>query len=255
MMAQCIESLRKLFTFARKSLKQPHPPIFLPLVTEAWVSIGTNRVRAMLAMLGIIIGVGSVVLMVAVGSGSQKKVEKAINSLGTNLLIIVRGGSQQRGLRLNSQPAIFTDYDISSIAQLPSVEAVAFTTNQASETITSSFGSTKTTILGTVAEYLPIRNWVLGDGNSFTTEDIRLGKRVAIIGATVAQKLFLDQNALGQTVSIGKSNLGFLVIGVLQAKESRAGRQRPGRYRLYAPYHVQNLFLSLLPLRHRYRLC
>jgi len=217
MMGRCIDRLRKWFapSAAAPGLR---PPVFLPLVAEAWVSLGTNRVVAFLAMLGVIIGVGSVVLMVAIGTGSQQKVERAINSLGNNLLIIFPVSAEQPGLRLNTQAAVFTAGDIDSIAQLPSVEAVAYSTIQSNQDIASTFSSASANVTGTIPDFFGIRNWVFDDGDSFTAADIQLSNRVAVIGATVAEKLFPGQNPLGKTINIGEKKQGFLVIGTLERK-------------------------------------
>jgi len=256
MMARCIELLQKLFGHSHKP-KHPHPPVFFPLIAEAWISIGTNRVRALLAMLGIIIGVGSVVLMVAIGSGSQKKVEEAIHALGNNILIIMPGGNQQQGLRVNFQQVVFTNKDINALAQLPTVEGVAYATFPVQQAVTSYIFNTKTSMVGVIPDYFAIRNWVIEDGNNFTSEDIRLGKRVTIIGSTIAKKLFPDQNPLGQTVSIGDSKLRFLVIGVLQVKgASLEGRDQDDTvfmpatalqtyFSPYSPSPVQTIYVKV----------
>jgi putative ABC transport system permease protein len=213
--------LRKLFAPAIKPITGPHPPVFLPLIAEAWISIGTNRVRAMLAMLGIIIGVGSVVLMVAIGSGSQQKVEKAINSLGNNLLIVLNGGKTQKGMRANLAVLLFDTQDFNAIAQLPEVEAVAYSTNPLPQNYISGSLTTFGNGNGVSPEFFAVRNWVFEEGENFSPDDMKLNKRVVVIGASVAEKLFPNQTALGRTISVGDKKtglMGFLVIGVLQAK-------------------------------------
>lgn len=209
---------KKLFNPPAKAALSPHPPVFWPLVAEAWTSIGTNRVRALLAMLGIIIGVGSVVLMVAIGSGSQQKIEKAINSLGNNLLIVMPGGKKQKGLRSNPLKVKFTVNDLNTLTILPSVEAVAYSTNKMSQKIYFSTVEMDANLTGVSPEFFAIRNWVFEDGDNFNAEDIRLSKRVIAIGASVAERLFPGQNPMGQSISIGEKKIGFLVVGLLQAK-------------------------------------
>jgi putative ABC transport system permease protein len=222
MMGQCIRSALKAMvripSRPRKPLARPHPPVLFPLVSEAWVSIGTNRIRALLAMLGIIIGVASVVLMVAIGTGSQRKIEKAINSLGNNLLLIVPSFSQPRGVSSFPEAATFTENDLNAVSQIEAVEAVAYASGQTSQEIGSTSGNSTSSVTGTIPEYFPIRNWSFEDGDSFTDKDIRLNHRVAVIGATVAAKLFPDRNPLGQTLSLGEKKVGFLIVGVLERK-------------------------------------
>ena len=194
------------------------PPVFLPLITEAWISIGTNRAVAFLAMLGIIIGVASVVLMVAIGLGSQQKIERAISSLGDNLLVVYPGNNDPQGLHINTEIAKFSTSDVNRIAELPSVEAAAYITAKATPKVLSNFSSTTAEVGGTIPEYFTLRNWVFGDGDSFTDADVHLNKRVAVIGSTVADKLFHEQNPLGQTITIGEKKQGFLIIGILEPK-------------------------------------
>ena len=263
MMARCIKvitrAMAQVFSFSSKPKTHPHPPVFIPLIAEAWTSIGTNRVRALLAMLGIIIGVGSVVLMVAIGSGSQQKVEKAINSLGNNLLIILPGAKPQKGFRVNPQSPVFKENDINNIAQLPSIENVAYSTNRASPKVYSGTDVIEGNLTGVDPEFFPIRNWVFEEGDNFSAEDIRLNKRVVIIGKTIADKFFPDGNALGQTLNMGESKLGFLIIGVLQSKGAGLdGHDQddgvyipPTTFKTYfAPYIpsvIQVIFVKIIP--------
>jgi putative ABC transport system permease protein len=209
---------RKWFPVKQKAIGQLHPPVFWPLVAEAWISIGTNRVRAMLAMLGIIIGVGSVVLMMAIGTGSQQKVQKAIDSLGNNLLIVMPGNKPQKGLRNNPVAANFTAEDLNALLSLPDVEGVAYSTSKATQKVSSGPVEMEVNMSGVIPDFFPLRNWVFEEGENFNLEDLKSGRRVAIIGASVAEKLFPGRSAVGQSISVGEKKIGFLVVGLLQAK-------------------------------------
>ncbi|MEY3202564.1 MAG: hypothetical protein RIR70_2114, partial [Pseudomonadota bacterium] len=97
-----------------------------PMFGEAWHALGANRLRSLLTMLGMVIGVGAVILMLAIGQGAQSKVEASISSMGSNLLVILSGASSASGVRLGSGGApTLTLQDASAIAELPSVKAVA----------------------------------------------------------------------------------------------------------------------------------
>jgi putative ABC transport system permease protein len=189
--------------------------MFYGLLHEAWISIGASRMRTMLAMLGIVIGVGSVVLMLAIGSGSRKAVEESINKLGSNLLIITPGGTSDRGVRTNTVSRL-TEQDANAIAQIPSVAATAAVTIPREFQVASGKLNWSTRVTGVTADYFFIRNWTFIEGEGFAPNDMRLGKRVAIIGTTIVKNLFPEKDALGATLRI--NSLPFKVIGILEPK-------------------------------------
>jgi putative ABC transport system permease protein len=194
--------------------------MFLPLLKEAWISIGTNRMRMFLAMLGIVIGVGSVVLMLAIGSGSKRAVEDAIHSLGSNLLIVnpAGGGNTMRHSRANSNLNI---KDAEAIGQLSTVAGAAPTTDQRHFTIERGQFKRATQVMGTSHSYFAIRNWPIAEGDSFSDDDVQLGNRMVVLGMTVYKQLFLDEQGqgispVGSVVHINGSD--FHVSGVLAPK-------------------------------------
>ncbi len=194
------------------------------LLHEAWVSISASRLRTFLAMLGIVIGVGSVVLMVAIGTGSSRQVEAAIKQLGTNLLIITPGSSTSSGTASRGYSR-FEIRDSLILSQLPSVAYVAAFTDFRSFQVRSSFGNTSSYVLGTTYDGIRIRNWGFEEGSSFTDDDIQKGTRVVVLGSTVAEKLFSDRSPIGMNIQINSIN--FRVIGVLAAKgQSLDGRDQ-----------------------------
>lgn len=194
------------------------------LLREAWLSISAGRLRTFLAMLGIVIGVSSVVLMIAIGSGSSRQVEKAIKQLGTNLLIVSPGVSSTRGF-LQGGISKFEIRDATLLSQLPSVAAAAAFTDYRSFQARSSFGNWGTGIMGTTESGLSIRNWEFASGAGYTAEDVKKGSRVAVLGNTVAKKLFGDRPAIGLNIQI--NSLSFRVIGTLKPKgQSMDGRDQ-----------------------------
>jgi putative ABC transport system permease protein len=189
--------------------------MFFGLLHEAWVSIGANRLRTFLAMLGIVIGVGSVVLMLAVGAGSRRAVEESINKLGSNLLIITPGSSSDRGVR-NAAISRLTEQDASAIAQIPNIIATAPATSPREFQVASGKLNWSTRITGTTPDFFSIRNWTFTQGDTFTNDDMRLGKRVAVVGSTIVKNLFPEGNALGEILRI--NGTPFLIIGILESK-------------------------------------
>src|SRR5665213_1103096 len=193
---------------------------FSGLLYEAWASIGGSRLRTCLAMLGIIIGVGSVVLMLAIGAGSRRAVEEIIDKLGSNLLLIM---TKDDG---SGSPSYFSFKDIDAVASLPSVAAAAPSTMERPFDITSGKQHWKASIVGTTPDNFPIHNWEFAEGDSFTANDIEMGKRVAVIGATVREKLFPDTagndaSVIGNVLHI--NNMTFQVVGTLKAKGAGMG--------------------------------
>jgi putative ABC transport system permease protein len=193
---------------------------FSALVNEAWVSIGTNRLRAFLAMLGIVIGIGSVVLMMAIGAGSQRAVEEGIAKLGSNLLIVAPGSSVAGGLR-SGDISKFDLKDVAAIGQLPSVLAAAAATYPRPFQAASGKLNWNTQVTGVTPDFFDIRNWVFAEGGPFTSDDLQQNNPVAVLGATAAGKLFTDEMGQGITLvgrSIHINGTPFRIAGALQAK-------------------------------------
>ncbi len=189
--------------------------MIIGLLREAWLSIGAHPLRTFLAMLGIVIGVASVVLMLAIGAGSQRAVEESIEKLGTNLLIVTPGNFSNKGVVTINANSLTPQY-VDAIAQLPSVVAAAATTSGSSLQITTGKTNWNTRVTGTNPSYFSIRNWDFAEGESFTADDVAGSRRVAVIGSTVADKLFPEGDAFGQTVRL--NNTSFLIVGILAPK-------------------------------------
>ena len=192
---------------------------------EAWQALGANRLRTALTMLGMIIGVGAVVLMLAVGQGAQTTVNQAINAMGSALLIVSPGASSASGLRFGAGTAqTLTLADAQAMTRLPSLSAVAPVFPSGAQLAYAS-RNWSATVYGVTPDYLTVRAWTLESGQPFTTGDVRRGTRVALIGQQIVANLFGGQNPLGQTIRI--KNLPFVVIGVLERKgQSLDGRDQ-----------------------------
>jgi putative ABC transport system permease protein len=176
-------------------------------------SIFRNKMRSILTSLGIIIGVCSVIVMVAIGSGSQAQIEKTIASLGTNLLTVMAPRGFRAANRLSRD-------DVKKIkAESAYVKAITGET-RGGFTVVGGSSSTTTTVYGVEPDYFIIKNLNLSSGAIFAEEDLRSRNKVAVIGKTVASELFPDSEPIGQGIRIG--TVPFTVAGVLAPKGSGA---------------------------------
>ena len=195
------------------------------MLSEAWMAMWANRLRTILTMLGMVIGVGAVILMLAVGQGAQQQVQASIASMGSNLFIILSGSTTSGGVRMGggATPTL-TVADAQSLEELPSVAAVAPSSPGVAQLIYGP-NNWSTQVIGTTPSYLLVRDWQLSAGTVFTDSDIRSATRVAILGQTVAQNLFGDENPVDRTIRI--KNSPYVVLGVLAGKgQSLDGRDQ-----------------------------
>ncbi len=187
------------------------------LFKAAFRSLQKNRTRSLLTSLGIIIGVSAVIVMVAIGQGSQDVIEKGIHSLGTNLIIVFPGISQSGGVSRGAGSFNrFTFEDVEKIRKEAQHVSLVSPVIRTGGQIIGGQGNWFTGIQGVTPEYFQIRNWQLEYGEFFTDRDVRANKKVALIGKTVADALFPGEDPAGQPIRI--RNVPFTVIGVLKAK-------------------------------------
>jgi putative ABC transport system permease protein len=176
-----------------------------------------NKMRSTLTMLGIIIGVGAVIAMIAVGSGAKKRIAEQIASMGSNLLIVLSGSSTSGGLRFGSGtvPTLTVDDAKAILSEIPSVKYVAPSLPGVAQVV---YGNQNwsTSIQGTTPEMLDIREWPVTSGRSFTQQDVDGATKVCLLGTTVVENLFGGIDPVGQIVRIQK--VPFTVIGVLGHK-------------------------------------
>jgi len=196
------------------------------MLSEAWHAMVANRLRTFLTMLGMVIGVGAVVLMMAIGQGAQQAIKKSIDSMGSNLFIVLSGSSNSMGTRTGSgNAATLNINDAYAVADLTDVLMVA-PINTGNAQIVYSGNNWNTSVIGTTPNYFNIRNWNVDEGYAFTDSDIRSATRVALIGKTVAENLFSDEiDPVGKTIRI--KNNPFIILGVLERKgQSLDGRDQ-----------------------------
>jgi putative ABC transport system permease protein len=187
--------------------------MILAMLREALAAMAANRMRSILTMLGMVIGVGAVILMLAIGTGVQEKVKASIASMGSNLFIVLSGSAAQGGVRLGTGNApTLTLADADAIRELPNVAAVAPMQPGGAQVI---YGSQNwgTQITGTSPDYFEVTGVGIARGYPFDESDVRGATRVALIGQTVVENLFGDEDPVGRVVRVNQSP--FLVIGVL----------------------------------------
>ncbi|MCL2230441.1 MAG: ABC transporter permease [Treponema sp.] len=190
----------------------------LQLLHTCLRSILRNRMRSLLTSLGVIIGVGSVIIMVALGEGTQRAIEKQITAMGTNLLQIVPSRSAARGAQgARPRPSSFSLTDIDRLrAESTFIPFISGVVNS-NQNVFGSEGNASVQVQGVEPDFIHIRNWNIQAGYFFDEEDLMLRNRVAVLGTTTAKNLFGEvQRALGEQIRIG--NNYFQVIGLLQSK-------------------------------------
>ena len=168
-------------------------------------ALRVNKLRSALTMLGIIIGVGAVIAMVAVGSGAANRISEQIASIGSNLIIVLPGSATSGGIRMGHGSTLtLTAEDARAIAlEIPGVKTAGGSMRGTAQVV---FGNQNwsTVVQGTTADYLEIRDWDLADGKFFTAEDIDGATKVVVLGQTVRENLFGDGDSIGQIVRIKK---------------------------------------------------
>ncbi len=187
------------------------------LIKVAGQSILKNKMRTLLTMLGIIIGVAAVIVMVAVGAGAQHQIEQQIQNLGTNMLVITPGAAEQGGVSQGAQTFTRLTVDDADMIRgqgflVAGVSPVVMTFGQ----VVGGAGNWHTLIMGVSADYQTIRDWPVTDGRFFDVADVRAMRKDVLLGSTVAKNLFPNGDAVGRQIRI--RNVPVTVIGVLAAK-------------------------------------
>ncbi|HEV3346112.1 MAG TPA: ABC transporter permease [Methylomirabilota bacterium] len=192
--------------------------------SSAWASariavraLRVNKLRSALTMLGIVIGVGAVITMVAVGSGAQARVAEQIQSLGSNMIIVLSGSVVSGGVRMGSGSQLtITEDDAWAIQrEIPAVVSAAPTSRGGAQVVYGNL-NWATGIQGVTLEFFTAREWDVADGRLFSQEEIEGAGKVALVGQTVVASLFGDSDPLGLVIRI--KNVPFTVIGVLERK-------------------------------------
>lgn len=215
------------------------------IIIIAFRALQKNKMRSFLTMLGIIIGVGAVIAMLAIGQGAEYSVKKQIDALGTNVLIILPGSSSQSGIRTGAGTMTnLTEDDAKAILnECPDVAYISPISMAGGQIIAGNL-NWFTAVMGVGVDYLTIRKWGVSYGESFDEQDIKAYSKVCLIGQTVADNLFSGQDPVGQTIRI--RNVPFKVIGLLTKKGQNALGQDQDDI-ILAPYSTVLVRLSRFP--------
>jgi putative ABC transport system permease protein len=180
-------------------------------------ALRVNKMRSALTMLGIIIGVGAVIAMLAVGTGASRRISEHISKMGSNLLMIVPGATTAGGVRMGSgtQPTLTMADAEAILKESRSVSDVAPVLSGVAQVV---YGhqNWSTGVVGTTPGMLNVRDWPLAFGRPFTPQDVKSATKVCLLGQTVVENLFGDMDPIGQVIRI--KNIPFIVIGVLVPK-------------------------------------
>ncbi len=191
------------------------------LVKIATQSIVKNKMRTLLTMLGIIIGVGAVIVMVAIGQGAKAQIQARIDNLGTNLVVITQGASQTGGVSQGagtSNRLTLADFD--ALKRESTIFTGVSPVIVAPTQIVGGAGNWRTSVNGVSLDYQSIRAWPVASGRYFDDTDVRAMRKVAVIGKTIADNLFAGQDAVGQQIRL--RDVPFDIIGVLTPKGQTA---------------------------------
>ena len=182
----------------------------------AWASLIANKLRSLLTMLGIIIGVAAVIALVSIGNGVKQDIEDSISSLGSNLLVVLPGAPRTPGAR-SSQGSMkslkISDYE--AIAKLEGVKAASPMTNGSYVVIYQNKNWT-TSVAGVNSNFQDVNNWTMTSGRFFSDKNVQNRERVAVVGQTVVKNLFTDEDPVGKEIRV--KIIPFRVIGVLKSK-------------------------------------
>lgn len=191
--------------------------MFLDSFRIAWTALRSNLLRSILTTLGIIIGVASVIILVAVGSGARSEVEKQIASLGSNMLVVFSGSSRVMGRAAGAGTELpLSEADLAAMRdKVEGVTAISGQLNGSGPVVNGNTNWT-TTLSGVHQDFATVRDWPIVSGRGFTAQDVRASAKVAILGQSVVKQLFAGEDPVGATIRI--KNAPFLVIGVLAVK-------------------------------------
>lgn len=222
-------------------------------VKIAFSALRRNKFRAFLTMLGIIIGVASVIVMLAIGQGSKKSIQSQMSDMGTNLIFVMPGGEQKGGVRMgNSDAQNLKLKDLEFIGKnCPAISATSPEVRSSGQAVVGN-QNWPTTIYGVNNKYFNIRKYTIESGRRFTDKEIQCYSKVCLVGKTIIENLFPDKDPIGQTIRFG--NIPLLIIGVLGEKgENGMGQDQDDlimspyttvQKRILAITHIQSIAAS-----------
>jgi putative ABC transport system permease protein len=207
---------------------------FMNTLKLALRALNRNKMRSALTMLGIIIGVGAVIAVVSIGQGAQYLVQQSIQAMGTNAVFISAGSNKAGGVRqgYGGVKTLTVDDMKAILLQVPLIKQAAPSVTSRQQIVYQN-QNWNTQVQGTTPNYFDIRNWPVQAGSAFSDDEVDMGSNVCVIGTTVENILFGDEDPIGKTMRIG--NLPFRVDGVLEHKGQSSGGQDQDDV-IFAPY-------------------
>jgi macrolide transport system ATP-binding/permease protein len=229
---------------------------FIDYIRQAYNSIVGNKMRSILSMLGILIGVAAVIAMLGVGQGAKDSIAKSLSSLGSNLLTVIPGNTRVGGVSMGTGTVTrFTEQDIEALQKLPDVKFVSGTVSGRGQ-VTYADKNWNTTVQGVGINYPEMRNSVPDFGSFFTEEDSLGRKKVCVIGATVVANIFGDTDPVGKEIKINR--VAFKVIGILPVKGATGWRDQDdiiimplstAMYRLLGKIYVDSIDVQVKDIK------
>ena len=217
--------------------------IVADLLEEIYLGVLSNKVRSGLTMLGVVIGIASVIAMMSIGQGTKLQIENSIQSIGSNLLMVMPGVQRSQGAAVSSgrgSSQTLTNDDADAIRDITGVKAVAPESSRRFQ-VTARGTNTNTQVLGTTPDYLAVRNVAVDTGAFFSATQVASRSKVAVLGPTTAVDLFGENaNPIGQTVRINGAQ--FTVIGVTTAKGGSGFSNQDDK--IYVPLSSLQAYLS-----------
>lgn len=226
---------------------------FLDYALQAIFAMSSHKMRSLLSILGILIGVAAVIAMLALGQGAKESIEKQLSSLGSNLLLVRPGSSKVQGIALEAGSVTrFTFADLDAISKLSDEVSMVYPSITGRGQVVYANKNWNTQVEGVGVDYMQMRSAVPVVGRFFTEQEVKMREKVAVFGLTVAKQLFGDSNPVGETVKINLLN--FKIIGLLPEKGASAFRDQDdtvvipittAMYRVFGKQYIDAIFAEV----------
>lgn len=189
----------------------------IKVIKIAWLAILKNKIRSLLTMLGIIIGVAAVIIMIGISAGTEKSIQEAITGLGSNLIYLQSSMTRMGPGQESSSTGLIYDDAFAIAEQINGVAGVVVEQSSSETVKVGDVSLDSITIMGTTADFPSVRDMEIASGRYFTQEEIDRTTTIAVLGSGLAAELFGDQDPYGQTITVGDS-VRLTVVGVFEEK-------------------------------------
>ncbi|MFZ6017329.1 MAG: ABC transporter permease [Nitrospirota bacterium] len=215
----------------------------IPSFEMAFLSLKSNKTRAALTILGVVIGVAAVLSMIAIAEGTNRRMKKEIESLGSNLLLVLPGAATSGGARIGLGGVTTLIYDdVLATEKLDTVQSAIPVVRRVVQAVYGNL-NWATSVIGTTPAYETVREWPVKDGRYFTQQEMESQTKVCVIGKTVVENLFIGEDPIGKTIRLNR--LPFTVVGVLEEKGSSPQGQDQDDVILVPLYTAQRKIIGI----------